>query len=251
MYSQFEPENTSQDARLMLDSYLRRACAIPEAPAVTAEQEELRQEMSGHILALAAAHEELGDTPEEAMRAALKQFGEAEQIGKAVAHEYKTRPSFLESPRTLCMLSSMFINFGALIGASYLLASTEINVTGTGGQLTAVALGCIMGATAWNRRSSIRHAALSNARLWAGGATLLLTAFCLFSCATSISARHALTSWEWWKLGGPLLLRWISVAGLSGACSGALTGALARFMRVSPAWNDTAGTGGGSGASRV
>jgi hypothetical protein len=50
----------------------------PEARA------EWREEARQHLAALAAAHEELGSSPEEAVEAALRQFGDARQIGRQV-----------------------------------------------------------------------------------------------------------------------------------------------------------------------
>lgn len=46
---------------------------------------EWREEAHGHLLALVEAHEELGASRAEAVEAALKQFGNEKQIGRALA----------------------------------------------------------------------------------------------------------------------------------------------------------------------
>ena len=62
-----------------LDELERPLTALtPEARA------DWREEARQHLLALAAAHEELGTPPEEAAEAALRQFGDAQQIGRQV-----------------------------------------------------------------------------------------------------------------------------------------------------------------------
>jgi hypothetical protein len=45
---------------------------------------EWREEARQHVLGLAAAHEELGSSPDEALEAALRQFGNARRIGEQV-----------------------------------------------------------------------------------------------------------------------------------------------------------------------
>jgi hypothetical protein len=48
---------------------------------------ELRQELRQHLEALVAAHMELGSSPEEAVAAALRQFGDPVLIGRWLSHE--------------------------------------------------------------------------------------------------------------------------------------------------------------------
>src|SRR5438105_1069741 len=48
---------------------------------------ELRQELRQHLEALVAAHMELGSSPEEAIAAALRQFGDPVLIGRRLSRE--------------------------------------------------------------------------------------------------------------------------------------------------------------------
>lgn len=214
----------------MLDNYLMRACVSHDAIVSAQEQDELRQEMSGHILALAAAHRELGFSAEEAMQAALKQFGEAEQIGQAVGHEIGKRPSLLGSPHTVSMIGGLLSSWAVLSGANFLLANTSLDVISAEAQLLGIVLGCISGSIIWKRRKSIREAALWNARFWAGmTACVIATVFlcCCFLC----SSVNKFLSVEWVQLAVPTLLEWIFVAGAAGACTGALTGLWCHLIR--------------------
>ena len=53
------------------------------------DRAELHQELRQHLDALAAAHEELGATPEEAVDAALQQFGDPVKIGRRMLREWR------------------------------------------------------------------------------------------------------------------------------------------------------------------
>lgn len=56
----------------------------PLAPLPTQAREEWREEARQHLESLVAAHEELGSSQEEAVEAALLQFGDAQTIGQQV-----------------------------------------------------------------------------------------------------------------------------------------------------------------------
>src|SRR5579859_4441771 len=91
MHSQFEPEATHHNqipARAALETYLDTLCRPLAEATPPEEQRAIRDEMRAHLLALAAAHEELGNTPEEAMQAALRKFGSAQKVGAALRNEH-------------------------------------------------------------------------------------------------------------------------------------------------------------------
>lgn len=67
-----------------LEAYLDE-CEAPLAPLPAAERGEWRDEARQHLLALAAAHIELGMSEEAAVEAALRQFGEPLPLGKKLA----------------------------------------------------------------------------------------------------------------------------------------------------------------------
>lgn len=186
--------------------------------------------MSEHILALAAAHRELGSDAEEAMRAALKQFGEADLFRQAVARDVGTQASFLGSPLTVSMIGGILVNWLTLSGANYLLTNTRIGVISTEGHLLGLVIGCCTGAVLWKRRQSIVQAALWNARFCVGATALSIAAAVLFYLLFR-NGQGKYFSVEWLRLAVPVMLQWITVAGIGGACSGALTGLWFRFVR--------------------
>lgn len=225
-------QEMSQEAGRMLDNYLLHACRSDDAIVSMREQNELRAEMSDHIPALAAAHRELGSSSEEAMQAALKQFGEAEQIGQAVGYEIGKRPSLLGSPNTVSMIGGILSSWVVLGGTNYLLANTSIDVMSAEGHLLGLVLGCISGSVIWKRRKSIRQVALWNARFCAGMTALLIAVTFIYCCLFSGTA-YKFISLEWLKLAAPVLLLWIIVTSIAGACSGALTSLWCRYLRKS------------------
>jgi membrane associated rhomboid family serine protease len=230
MDSRFETQETdditSPQASRLLSSYLQRTCAPRGSLVSEQEQDELREEMSGHILALAGAYQELGSSAEEAMLAALKQFGEAEEIGQAVAREIGKRPSLLASTLTVSMIGGVLVNWVTLSGANYLLVNAEISVIGPEAHIVGIAMGCLTGTVLWKRRKSIRQAALWNTRFYVGSVASSIVALALFS-----GNLDKCLSLEWLRLAAPVLLQWLAVAGVAGACSGVLTGLWCRFTR--------------------
>lgn len=65
------------------------------------ERREWREEAAQHLAALAAAHEELGETPDEAVEAAVRQFGEPARLGKALLAESSAARRDREASRRL------------------------------------------------------------------------------------------------------------------------------------------------------
>lgn len=217
---------TSPQASRLLNNYLQRTCVPCESLVSEQEQDELREEMSGHILALAAAHQELGFSAEEAMRAALKQFGEAEEISRAVAREIGKRPSMLGSPLTVSMIGGVLANWITFSGANFLLAHAEINVISPEARIVGIAMGCITGAVLWKRRRSIRQAAIWNTGFYVGTVATAIIGLFLFTGNVG-----KCLSPEWLRLAAPVLLQWLAVAGVAGATGGAITGFWCRFTR--------------------
>ena len=71
-----------------LDELDRQLGPLPEAA-----RGEVREEVQQHLQSLAQAHEELGSEPDAAMAAALRQFGDATRIGRAVRREKTALPT--------------------------------------------------------------------------------------------------------------------------------------------------------------
>jgi len=110
-----ELQFTEDDRNARLDDYLDRVVAplVDDVPHV--RRRELRAELGAHLESLVEAHLELGDTPEEALAAALRQFGPPRQVGKCWLREWRReRPARLESPMQaarvgfLCYLTASF-----------------------------------------------------------------------------------------------------------------------------------------------
>jgi hypothetical protein len=121
------------------------------------------------------------------------------------------------------MIGGMLASWVTLSGANALLAHTGLGVISPEGHLFGLALGCVSGSVIWKRRLSLRQAALWNARFCAGTTALSIGALVL--CLSLIGGNHGrFFTPEWLRLAVPVLLQWIGVAAVAGACSGALTG---------------------------
>lgn len=77
---QFAP---SAGAPSRLDTYLGEVERHLGARVSTAQRGEIRRELASHLEALVDAYVELGHSPDEALDAALQQFGKARQVGRA------------------------------------------------------------------------------------------------------------------------------------------------------------------------
>ena len=112
MFSQFDDEDVAIYFE-RLNAPLKKV--PPEARA------EMHQELRQHLDALAAAHEELGATPEEAKAAALRQFGDPAKIGRRLFQEWEAtcRPPLPANKRTLLWACGVYLltyfGFGALV----------------------------------------------------------------------------------------------------------------------------------------
>jgi hypothetical protein len=102
MHNQFEPDPVHQNPRFKnrlpenaihenadtsLEQYLNQLCAPLERDLSAEEYQATRQELRAHLLLSAAAHEELGATTEEALKAAFEGFGNPQQLGRTLAQE--------------------------------------------------------------------------------------------------------------------------------------------------------------------
>jgi hypothetical protein len=75
------------DVEDYLDHVAARLLALPRARRV-----ELRTELGQHLRALAAAHEELGASPDDAAHAAVRKFGDPARIARAFLQTWQRTP---------------------------------------------------------------------------------------------------------------------------------------------------------------
>jgi hypothetical protein len=78
---------------LRLEEYLARL-DTQLFPMPVEARRELRHELRQHLEVLIIAHEELGSTGEEAVSAALHQFGDPVRIGRRLADEWQRRGGY-------------------------------------------------------------------------------------------------------------------------------------------------------------
>jgi hypothetical protein len=77
-----ELQSTTEEVTLPIEDYLDRVVAPLAEEVPHARRRELRAELGAHLEALVAAHLELGAIPEEAVSAALQQFGSPRAVGQ-------------------------------------------------------------------------------------------------------------------------------------------------------------------------
>jgi hypothetical protein len=82
----------SRPSKRPFDEYLGQL-SRPLGLAPHEWSDELRQELRQHLEALVAAHIELGSSPEEAVAAALRQFGDPVLIGRRLSRESLPHPA--------------------------------------------------------------------------------------------------------------------------------------------------------------
>jgi hypothetical protein len=132
-----------------LDEYLDE-CEAPLARLPITERDEWRDEARQHLLALVEAHVELGVSEEEAVEAALRQFGEPRQLGKKLAAALRrTGCSRAEAHRRGVFAWTLAWNLGfAVLAASRLLLTPPEAGTGPWGP-AATAWSVAGGAAVW------------------------------------------------------------------------------------------------------
>ncbi len=72
----------------LLENYLSEVAAHLGALPVARRNEELR-EMRAHLLSAVAAYQELGETEQEALESALRQFGPSSQVAGGLTHAWR------------------------------------------------------------------------------------------------------------------------------------------------------------------
>jgi hypothetical protein len=104
------------------------------------DRAELHTEMRQHLDALVAAHQELGASSEEALRAAIQQFGDPGKTGKNLFREWRRtgrRPSEMrQSPETLAKAIWHMIGCKGLMLGLSAAAGIPLTEHGTGPVLT-------------------------------------------------------------------------------------------------------------------
>ncbi|MCW3051250.1 MAG: hypothetical protein JWN14_420 [Chthonomonadales bacterium] len=121
MHQLFESQGTTSEMSHspLIEDYLDRLCA-PLVDTMTYEQRlATREEIRAHLLVLAAGHEELGSSPDEAIQAALQQFGEAKQIGRSLLNEYRSPFAFMVP----LLWYQLHAAVGVMIGTAVLIAA--------------------------------------------------------------------------------------------------------------------------------
>lgn len=83
-----DPNATGSDFDLWIEDYLDHLCAPLVGTLAYPLRLELRRETKEHLLALAQAYEELGYPSDEALRAAMRQFGDPRTLGAEYARQY-------------------------------------------------------------------------------------------------------------------------------------------------------------------
>jgi hypothetical protein len=73
----------------LIEEYLDRVCARLVDDVPRERRLELRAELKAHLEALVDAHQEIGASPQEAIAAALVQFGDAAVVGREWARSWK------------------------------------------------------------------------------------------------------------------------------------------------------------------
>ncbi|MCW3051249.1 MAG: hypothetical protein JWN14_419 [Chthonomonadales bacterium] len=148
---------------VLLDDYLDHLCA-PLIDRMTYEQRlAIREEVRSHVLVLAAGHEELGSSPEEALKAAMQQFGDARKIGRSLLKEYRL-PFTLHTPLFWYLLHGAI---GGVVGAiSFVTMDAMLQHKNLVSQTTLIpdclcgfALGFLPGVHLWRRPASPLKAA--------------------------------------------------------------------------------------------
>ena len=108
MFSQFDNEE--------VETYFHRLNAqLKKMPPE--DRAELHQELRQHLDALAAAHEELGATPEEAARAALRRFGDPKRLGRKMFQEWWQTVHSGERQVVPAILTVLLIHFVFIFAA--------------------------------------------------------------------------------------------------------------------------------------
>ncbi len=175
--------------RSRLEQYLDQL-EQPLAALSAEARGEWREEARQHLLCLIAAHEELGSSPEEAMAAALRQFGDPDRIGQSLRTATRRRADAQSAAEAFRALAAMFWNVG-MFGALMRLPGAFDHLAAIGMALGVVYWGAGAALGRWMKHLSPRAAALIS--FWAGTYTAVPYLFLLglfYSGLPSFSAAH-------------------------------------------------------------
>jgi hypothetical protein len=169
MQNQSEQEILSASpADSILNDYLETITAPLVDVLPYEEREALRTEFRLHLYAIAAAHEELGTAPENALAAALHDFGDPRAIGRGIYWAHKKPVALPHIPG----LAGGFVAAPISIFAGRLVDTYMVNtglVTYSGGNISDLiwsAFGFLAGCLVWRYRLKPLHAALQSWALY-------------------------------------------------------------------------------------
>jgi hypothetical protein len=214
-----ELQFTEEDRSARLDDYLDRVVAPLVDDVPHARRRELRAELGAHLEALVDAHVELGANPEEALAAAIRQFGPPRQVGKHWLREWRReRPappaSALQTARVglLCFLTASFFSW------AFCSAAVKVGSSAVGGLLL---LNTILFPTVAGLLTGIlsrtRHG--YGALLGCGCAALICAILGAFE---SVSEFSEIQRFPVAALAATQMVLWLPLAALAGAAGGSL-----------------------------
>jgi hypothetical protein len=148
--------------------YLDRLCALLPKDVSPMRRREIREELAAHLEALIEAHVELGSDREEAVRMALRQFGDP----KRLAREWRKASPSSPPSWALALVSVQFLAvlvwFGVMSLEAFPLSPAQMLLAGP---LAPLATGLLWGRR-WRQRQT-GYGPLALAALMGAGAALL------------------------------------------------------------------------------
>ncbi len=218
-----ESEPLEAPSNTLIEDYLDRITAPLVGWKDYDERQALRQEILSHLESGIAAYQELGESRDEAVRSALKQLGNPDEIGR----QYLDTSQGFSSILRLTRVAGGFVCsvFGLVVGMfAGRIAAVTLNISGTADHSDLVicgVIGAIIGWRCWRRRVGILGGALRGAF----GGTSGILGFSLIDLLLRPSG-------IWW-----LLANWaeflgvVMKVGAIGAVAGAATSAFCRIIR--------------------
>jgi hypothetical protein len=158
--SNLEDMSLSTDDALVKD-YLEKLTAPLVEVLPYAEREALRMEFRLHLLAIAAAHEELGYTRADALAAALRDFGNPRKIGRGIyrAHKKPLKLPYIPGLAGGFVAAPISIAAGRLADMYMVNSGLVANSGGSINDLIWSAFGFLGGCIVWKYRlNSVRAA---------------------------------------------------------------------------------------------
>lgn len=207
-----------------LDDYLDRVVAPLVDDVPHARRRELRAELGAHLDALVEAHLELGATPEEALTAAIRQFGPPRQVGRQWLREWQRElPAPPESPLQAARVGLLCYLVASFLSWAFSNAAVTVGNSAVGGLLMLnavlfpIAAGLLTGILARNRHGY-------GALLGCSCAALLCGILGAFEGMPALMEAHR---FPLAALSATQMVIWLPLA----AASGALGGSLRRGLR--------------------